>query len=260
MSVRVLLVAPMNDLPGAVQEVYAVERAGGLTVERLAPDARRRELLHALHDQGFDVLWFATHGDEDGVALTEEDKLSTADLISMVRGAGLKGVMLNSCGSANVAEQLHDETGVDVVCTITETPDLTAFQTGAIFARWLGKTKDFRAAFDAVESDGAGFRYVPAYRGGLVVASDRFTFSTEELRTIFDAINDVRNRLSVVEVDVRYVRQDLDNLRGDLRSVRQDFDNRRGDLKAPAQWAIVIAGLLMSMGLFGLLWFVVARL
>lgn len=261
-EVQVLLVAPhMKDLEGATQEVYAIERTPGLVVERLPPDVRRRELVRTLHDQRHDVLWFATHGDADGVLLGDDHLLPSDDLIGMVRGAGLAGVVLNSCNSARIAEQLHDETGVDVVCTVTDTPDLSAFQTGALFARHLGKTGDFRAAFDAAKPGGAEkFRYIPEYRESLVVAPERVIFSTEELRTIFDAINEVRNRLSVVEVDVRYVRQDLDNLRGDLRYVRQDLDGRRGDLKAPAQWAIVIAGLLMSIGLFALLWFVVGRL
>lgn len=261
-EVRILLVAPhMNDLAEATQEVYAIERTPGLVVKRLPPDVRRRELVRTLHDQHYDVLWFATHGDADGVLLSDDHLLSSDDLIGIVRGAGLTGVVLNSCNSARIAEQLHDETGVDVVCTVTDSPDLSAFQMGALFARHLGKTGDFRAAFDAAKPGGVEkFRYIPEYRENLIVAPERAVFSTEELRAIFDAINEVRNRLSVVEVDVRYVRQDMENLRSEVRYVRQDIDIRRGDLKAPAQWTIVIVGLLMSVGLFALLWFVAARL
>lgn len=261
-EVQVLLVAPhMKDLEGATQEVYAIERTPGLVVERLPPDVRRHELVRALHNQRYDVLWFATHGDADGVLLGDDHLLTSDDLIGMVRVAGLAGVVLNSCNSERIAEQLHDETGVDVVCTVTDTPDLSAFQAGALFAQHLGKTGNFRAAFNAAKPGGVEkFRYIPRYRESLVVAPERVIFSAEELRAIFDAINEVRNRLSVVEVDVRYVRQDMDNLRSEVRYMRQGLDGHRDDLKAPVQWGIVIVGLLISIVLFVLLWFVVGRL
>lgn len=247
-EVQVLLVAPhMHDLAGVADEVYTIERTPGLGVTRLAPTLRRRELLQALCTETFDVLWFATHGTADGVWLGEADMLAGGDLVGMVRSAGLFGVVLNTCESAALAEMLHDETGVDVVCSVQATPDLSAFQMGVLFALHLGETGDFRAAFDRSRPGAdAIFRYIPEYREALVVAPERYVFSTDELRTIYEAINEVRQRLSVVEVELRYVRQDL--------------DGRRGELRAPAQWVIVIVGLLMSLGLFVLLYFVINRL
>jgi hypothetical protein len=247
-EIRVLLVAPhMSELVGVADEVYAVERTPGLAVTRLPPTLRRRELLQALCTQVFAVLWLATHGASDGVWLGEDDLLAGGDLVSMVRGAGLCGVMLNTCESAALAEMMHDATGVDVVYSVQATPDLSAFQMGVLFARHLGETGDFRAAFDRSRpGDAASFRYIPEYREALVVAPERYVFSTDELRTIYEAINEVRQRLSVVEVELRYVRQDL--------------DSRRGELRAPAQWVIVLVGLLMSLGLFVLLYVVGGRL
>lgn len=242
-AVRVLLVAPhIGDLPGATQEVYAVERAVGLLVERLPPDARRRELMQALRPHAcFAVLWMATHGANDGVQLNADDFLPGNDLIALVRGSGLQGVVLNSCASTALAELLHDETGVDVVCTLAEVVDLSAFQTGALFAQALGETGDFRAAFDVARPGGAPtFRYIPEYRESLIMAPERNIFSNEELRAIYDAINDIRQRLSVVEVELRYVRQDL--------------DRRKGDLREPSQWWIVGVGLALGAGVFFLLY------
>jgi len=246
-EIKVLLVAPHIDLAGVADEVYAIERTPGLAVTRLSPTLRRRELLQVLYAQTFAVLWFATHGVVDGIWLGEDDLLAGSDLVGMVRSAGLCGVMINTCESAALAELLHDETGVDVVCSVQATPDLSAFQMGVLFARNLGETGDFRAAFDRSRpGDAARFRYIPEYREALVVAPERYAFSTDELRTIYEAINEVRQRLSVVEVELRYVRQDL--------------DGRRGELRAPAQWVIVIVGLLMSLGLFVLLYVVAGRL
>lgn len=241
-SVQVLLVAPhMPELAGAAEEVYAVERAAGLVVDRLPPSARRRELVQALRGRCYDVLWLATHGEPDGVWLNEGDLLPAGDLIALVRSAGLFGVVLNSCESEELAEMLHDATGVDVVCTVSAVADLTAFQTGALFARALGETGDFRAAFDAARPGGEPtFRYVPEYRESLMMSPERYTFSNEELRAIYEAINDIRQRLSVVEIELRYVRQDL--------------DRRKGDLREPSQWWIVAVGVGIGAVLFVLLY------
>lgn len=246
-EVQVLLVAPhMSDLEGAAQEIYAIERTPGLIVERLPPDARRRELVQALRsDVYFAVLWFATHGTPAGIWLNQDDLLPSDDLIALVRGSGIRGVMLNSCESAELAEALHDATGVDVICTVAVVADLSAFQTGALFAQALGETGDFRAAFEAARPGGAPtFRYVPEYRETLVMAPERHVFSNEELRAIYDAINDIRQRLSVVEVELRYVRQDL--------------DRRKGDLREPSQWWIVGVGMAVSAALFLLLYLATA--
>lgn len=241
-SVQVLLVAPhMPELAGAAEEVYAVERAEGLVVDRMPPSARRRELLQALRGRCYDVLWFATHGERDGIWLNGDDLLPAGDLIALLRSAGLFGVVLNSCESEELAEALHDATGVDVVCTVSTVADLTAFQTGALFARALGETGDFRAAFDAARPGGApNFRYVPEYRESLMMSPERYTFSNEELRAIYEAINDIRQRLSVVEIELRYVRQDL--------------DRRKGDLREPSQWWIVAVGIGAGVVLFVLLY------
>lgn len=246
--VRVLLVAPyMENLAGVAQEIFAIERMPGLAVERLAPDAQRRELLHALQRREHDVLWLATHGDETGIALSDTDVLSAEDLIGLVRGAGLFGLVLNSCSSAQIAEMVHDATGVDVVCTVADVPDLAAWQAGVLFARYLGESGNFRTAFDLARPGGSTqFRYVPEYRESLIVAPDRSVFSSEELRTIYEAINGISQRLSVVEVELRYVRMDL--------------DSRRGDLRVSSQWIIVTIGLLMSIAMFGLLYFVMGQL
>lgn len=246
--VRVLLVAPhMENLAGVAQEIFAIERMPGLAVERLAPDVRRREIVAALRKREHDVLWFATHGDEAGVALSETDVLPADDLVGLVRGAGLFGLVLNSCASVRIAEMVHDATGVDVVCTVADAPDLAAWQVGVLFAQYLGESGNFRTAFDLARPGGpALFRYVPEYRESLVVAPDRSVFSSEELRTIYEAINGISQRLSVVEVELRYVRMDL--------------DSRRGDLRAPSQWMIVLVGLLTSIAVFGLLYFAMGRI
>ncbi|OGO43043.1 MAG: hypothetical protein A2Z04_08830 [Chloroflexi bacterium RBG_16_57_9] len=167
--------------------------------------------------------------------------LAVGDLEALVRGACVRGVVLNSCESDELAETLHDATGADVVCTMVAIPDETAFQTAALFAEHLGESGDFRAAYELAKPGGVAYRYVPEYRESLVMAPERYVFSNEELRTIYEAINDIRQRLSVVEIELRYVRQDL--------------NGRKTDLRVSAQWVIVLFGFLVSLITFILLYF-----
>jgi len=245
-SVRVVLVAPhMPDLAQAAEEIYAIERTSGLLVDRLPPSARRRELMIALDQRHYDVLWFATHGKTDGVWLNEDDLLPAGDLVALVRNAGLTGVVLNSCDSEKLAEMLHDAANVDVVCTVSEVADLTAFHTGVLFARALGKTGNFRAAFDAARPGGVSvFRYIPEHRESLIMTPEHYTFANNELRAIYEAINDIRQRLSVVETELRYVRKDL--------------DRRRGNLRDPNQWWLLAIGIGIGAVLLALFYLAVA--
>jgi hypothetical protein len=236
------MVAPhLADLPGVEREIYTVERTAGLLVDRLPPDARHRDLVEKIQGGCYDVLWLATHGMSEGVLLCDDEVLTAGELAALVLRSGVRGVVLNTCSSDEIAESLHDETGADVVCTVVDVLDRMAYQTAALFGEHLGMTGDFRAAFDAARPGRERlYRYIPEYRRTLLIMGpERNIFSSEELRAIYDAISDIRQRLVVVETDLRYMRQDID---------------RRHDLRGPAQWTIVLFGILISAGMFLLLY------
>lgn len=131
---NVLLVAPDVGLQGAMNEVRAVALA--LHPVPLNGHVTRKDLLDALAGHVWDVIWFATHGDQNGIMLSD-GPVSIADLTAIARNSGAHLVVLNSCSSRYVGMEIHYELGVDVITTEAAADDMSAYQTGAFLARNL---------------------------------------------------------------------------------------------------------------------------
>jgi hypothetical protein len=146
--VKVLLVAPSQvSLPQSSQEVEAVVNSG-LSVRLMQASVSQRDLVSELSVPGkYDVLWLATHGDKDGILLSGEI-LSPAAITSIIRGSGVKLVFLNTCSSFQMANAIQSEASIDVICTITDVPDIEAYRTGALFAAKLFQTGNFRKSYE----------------------------------------------------------------------------------------------------------------
>lgn len=138
---RVLLVAPHEPgLPGTREEIQDIINSG-LDIRLLSGTVSAEELVRECTADQFDVLWFIGHSSADGLQLSS-GVLPRSQLVSMVRGCGAGLVVLNSCESVAVAQQIAEQTGADVVSTITDVPDSAAYTTGALFAQWLANTED----------------------------------------------------------------------------------------------------------------------
>lgn len=168
---KVLLVAPSQvSLPKSSQEVEAVVNSG-LSVRLLQADVTQRDLISELSVPGrYDILWLATHGDKDGVLLSNE-MLSPSAITSIVRGSGIKLVFLNTCSSFVMANTIQGEANVDVICTITDVPDLEAYRTGALFAAKLLQTNSFRKAYE-LSKPGRNSTYVYLSSSGPLLNGD----------------------------------------------------------------------------------------
>ena len=245
--IRVLLIAPFTDLPGAANEAYAIERSG-LDVVRLPPDVRQRDILQVLSTDRFDALWFASHGSANGIQLAGGEMLSIDAMAPLVRSAGATGVVLNTCDSQEIGERIHDVTGVDCICTVAGSGDPIASQTGTLLAVQLADCGDFRLAFERSRPSGVLYRYIPEYRKSLPMPPTNgltSQFSSEELRKIYEAISDIQQRLTRVEVEVKYMRTDLE--RAALASLNRDM---RTDLTQRNQWIIISAGVALAFVIF----------
>mgnify|MGYP001599218758 CR=1 FL=1 len=148
---KVLLVAPRTDLLLVNEEVQSVLRSG-LMVTPLIGTVTSRDLLKEIVSGNYDVLWFATHGDATGVLLSD-GILSASELVPQVRER-FRLVVLNTCQSLNVAQQLQEEANVDVICTILDVPDRQAFQTGSLLAAALFKSRNISAAYQRSKPGG----------------------------------------------------------------------------------------------------------
>ena len=141
---RVLLVAPQTDLLYVAEEVEEIMRSG-LLVTPLLGTVTIRQLIREIRAGSYDLLWFATHGSEEGLLLSDGE-MSAGELVALVRER-FRLVVLNSCRSLGIAQLLQEEGNVDVICTIVDIPDRRAFQTGALLANALYKSGDIGVAY-----------------------------------------------------------------------------------------------------------------
>ena len=159
---RGLLVAPIAaDLPNVGSEIFAVLRSG-LDVVQFPPDGSEQALIRRLQAETFAFVFFAMHGGPDGILLADGWASATA-ITQHIRSAGIQAVYLNTCESADIARQVHNETSAHVIATIAQISDRDAARSMAYFAPKLAETGDFRIAFDAVHVDGDRLIYIPAY-------------------------------------------------------------------------------------------------
>lgn len=213
---NVLLIAPDLGLPLAADEVRAISLA--LHPVILNDTVTRRDVLNALTDHSWDVLWFVTHGDDHGIQLTD-GYLSTSDLTAVVRASGAHLVVLNTCSSRGVGLELHHELGVSVITTVGEINDATAYQASALLAAALAETHDVVQAFAASR---------PGQSQNYLLFHNRTRDEGEETRTIL-MLNEWGARLSGkidglerrMDREIAALRREVETLSSDVRqSVR----------------------------------------
>ncbi len=212
---NVLLIAPEFGLSAVADEVRAVSLALHPVV--LSGTVNRRDVLDALRRHSWDVIWFATHGDSSGIRLSD-GPISIADLTAVVRASGAWLVVLNTCSSRLIGLELHYELQVSVITTQAEVDDLTAYQTGALLAQELAKTKDVVRAFEA-SRPGQGQNYYLFHNAGRDEAT--------EVRTIM-MLNEWGSRLaSKIDGLARRLDRELEELRKDLENLSRRVQEQR---------------------------------
>jgi len=116
------------------------------------------DVTDAINAHKPDVLWFASHGDWNGIMLTgcvlDAEMLSAA-----IRGTNTSLVVLNSCDSRAVAERIYASTGAHVVATVGKVDDRHAFVTAQRFAVLLNTGLSPFDAFQRAKS--SSFIYIP---------------------------------------------------------------------------------------------------
>lgn len=226
---RILLIAPSQaSLPLSAQEVEAVVNSG-LSVKLLQSNVSQRDLVSELSVPGrYDIIWFATHGDSNGVFLTNE-VLSPSAVISLIRGSGAKLVFLNTCSSVSTASAIQNEASVDVICTITDVPDVDAYRTGAQFAAKLFQTGEFRKSYE-LSKPGRNSTYIYL---SAAVPTQNGKSDYEQLRKTVDELESAarsRDKATVHSkvdelnaIGIRIDKQDgeLKVIKGDIHDVKQ---------------------------------------
>jgi hypothetical protein len=142
---KTLVVAPTTNLEYAPDEVMSVVNLLGARLLQ-----GKRATMPGLVDMlasGWDVVWFSTHGDAQGIWLSD-GPANASELTTLIRATGAHLAVLNTCSSYEVARSIYKEVRCDFVCTVTELPDRMAFVTGTVFAQ---KIAEGFGAYDAYE-------------------------------------------------------------------------------------------------------------
>lgn len=219
MPLRVVVIAPENDLLLVDSEVMAV--VNYLRASILNGRVTANMVLDKLAEE-WDVIWFAAHGDEKGIHLTEEI-LSSSMLTSFIKTAGASLVVFNTCSSFRVANAIYNELLIDLVCTIRPIPDQEAFFTGKQFAIQLSREKPPHEAYLLAKGGGnedyvfMNKREKPVPPGNSVQNEQ----IAEELRRLIEIIDgNPRNKEIGLLETVRILSAAVTTMQADLRFFR----------------------------------------
>lgn len=157
MPYRTLVVAPTNpDLALVPDEVMQVVNILGANLLQGS-----RANVHGLVDilrEGWEIVWFATHGSTEGIHLTD-GILVPSEITPLIRGAGVRLTVFNTCASYEVAHTIYRELLTDFVATVKAVPDRQAYITGTLFAQQIANGREFYEAYE-IAKPGQNSTYV----------------------------------------------------------------------------------------------------
>lgn len=223
---NILLVAPDHpDLPNVAAEVAAI-RQNHDVVALLGP-VRDPDIARAVQNGPYDIIWFASHGNEDGVLLS--DGLLPIDGVGQyARHAAL--CVLNTCSSENVAISIISGGDTDMICTIGDVRDTDAQRFGILLSGELTRHDDFHDAYLRARPEGGKYRY---YRAGPSAPVRRYHDN--------DVLRDIQDRLIRIETRLEY----------ELPQIKTDIKNAGA---MPLWMRILVFGVSVIVGvLFGAL-------
>ena len=206
---NVLVVAPsvnptlkfvQDEMDAVARLLHAQTLTGNVTIERL---------MRQIENQPLDILWFATHGNRDGILL-DDGPLDREMLGQIASSCGAKLLVLNSCESVDVGLRIHYDLRIDVICTITKMDDRGAFIAAVTFAKHISMGYSFREAYNYLATDNYKF----FSENGDTMNDDGLNRMTEtihrvesRLLVIENVLSNLTNRLSIIETKMEYVQE-----------------------------------------------------
>lgn len=156
---KTILIAPtQTDLAMAPAEIQDVANLLGAELVLGVVDLAR--VFRELNSPGktYELIWFASHGDDSGIHLT--DTVIDGDtLAAALRGTKARLIMLNTCSSERAAEQLYSATRIPVICNVGAVADSAAYATARRFAQEIAAGLDAARAFTLAKTK--TFRLIP---------------------------------------------------------------------------------------------------
>ena len=236
---KVLLVAPTQpDLPNILDEVQDIVNSG-LTVHPLLGQVRHVDVLREITLGKYDVLWLATHGNDEGVLLS--DGLLPASLLTSLARGRVRVVVLNTCSSAQAAQMIQNETHATVVCTVVDVPDREAYQTGALLARTLYDTGRIEIAYERSKPGGNRTYLLLAAQGERMSGDDTgITRLGTEMSELIKAMYELRSEMALLK-------QRMEQMEKSAYIPRPLMQSRQVDAIVGA---LIVIALLIAYGLY----------
>lgn len=157
---KTLIVAPsLPDLVDVPDEVAAL--ANRVPSVLLQGTVNKGQIIGAIEREGsFEGFWFATHGNADGVMLSNGAMLSAYDIAAHANTANCEWVVLNTCESRSLVSSIQNISLVDIVATETGTiADEAAWQFARLLAIEFSKGRTMRQSVLAVAPGSTVHRY-----------------------------------------------------------------------------------------------------
>lgn len=191
-KLSILMVAPEHpDLPNVAAEVAAVAAHHETVV--LTGVVRDADVARAIEEGPYDVIWFASHGLESGIQLSD-GLLSIDGCGQYVRASEAGLCVLNTCESELVALSIVATTDANTICTIADVYDRDASRLGILLARELGRTDDYHDAYQQVRPANGNYRYYQAGHSGI----RKWEREDDQLRMLTESIYELRADVRVI--------------------------------------------------------------
>lgn len=204
-----VIFAPQNDLSFADAEVSSVALALRAVVIS-GPQVTRQRVVETIRAGKWAVLWFACHGNGDGIQLSD-GILSASEITQDARNAGASLVVLNSCSSEDIAYRIHNELRIDVICTVAEVADAMAYRTGVYLARNLANGLSVRDAYEMAKP-GQNRLYLYLTDGGERREDQIITLINQLVTTVHARFDSLEDHMAE---EIASLRKDL----GELKAV-----------------------------------------
>ena len=188
-SRKILIIAPdlaANNLPKTNVELAAIKRFHPES-KTLSGTVRDQDIAREIVDDDYEIIWFISHGNADGIMLSDGYLLPTAAVVQYVRADSTALCVLNTCDSEDIAFAITSGAGADVICTISAIDNGDAVRLGELLAAELAYTETYREAYELVSPEGSKYRY---YQAGM--DRSHFRDGDEMLKAIYSLQSDVR--------------------------------------------------------------------
>jgi hypothetical protein len=254
---KVLLIAPDSGLENADAEVQRVINA--LHPEVLIGTVTTTNVLDCVQSNDpFDVVWFLGHSGPSGIQLSD-GILSPTHLTQILRPVPPALVVLNSCSSYFIANQLHDDIRCAVICTLISIPDIDAYITGASLARALAQGMDIPDAYAASKpSDSRTYMLLNGNvrLNGQDALDDLRRLVTSTSSDIHQEIGGMTREVATAQRSIQEMRRDMAGVRAEQVRVREELEaghERYQPRSTGAKAAAWLLGALLMIAAAGLI-------